>query len=89
MSVTKDKYPEEVVNPNFQKLLNSFHKIIEDSPKPEKVKEKLEALKMETTTIFITGHQRDAIHARCNNYLNGTYGSTSKQVSQHERVRTK
>lgn len=87
MLPSKDKYPENIVNPNFQKLLNNFHAIVEDNPKPEKVKEKLEALKLDATAAFITGHQRDAIHARCNNYINGTYGSWAKEhkVHQHQK----
>lgn len=88
MSVpSKDKYPESIVNPNFDALLKRFNHLVEDSPKPEKILAQLNKLKEEATNTFITGHQRGAIHARCNNYLNGTYGSTARSIKVYEKVK--
>lgn len=75
---SKDKYPENIVNPNFQKLLDKFHELIKNTPSPGKIKNQLTELKKEAYNTFLTGAQRDAIAARCDNYINGTYGSTSK-----------
>lgn len=58
-------------NNNFADLLNKFD---ECKTKPE-----WEALIEETKTREpLTGRQREAIVARCNNQLNGTYGKTKK-----------
>jgi hypothetical protein len=66
----------------FQILLNGFHGAITCSPTPEKVKTELEEL-MEAATLDneLTFWQKDAIIARCKNYLSGNYGSTSKELN--------
>lgn len=75
---SKDKYPESTVNPNFDALLKRFNSLVEKHSKPDAIKTELAQLKSDATNTFLTGHQRDAIHARVNNYQNGTYGSTSR-----------
>lgn len=87
MTQSKDKYPENVVNPNFQKLLDRFHLIIKDAPKPDKISPQLNALKGDALVTIITGHQKDAIYARCNNYMNETYASTSKEYKVHTHTK--
>lgn len=59
----------------WRSMLNTFAGIIDKKPAPEKVKEELEEL-MEAAklTIYLTGAQKDAIVARCRNYINGNYG---------------
>lgn len=88
MLPTKDKYPENIVNPNFQKLLDKFHALIEKNPSPNATRSDLEALKKESNVIILTGHQRDSIHARVNNFLEGTYGSTSRPYDVHNHVKS-
>ena len=84
---TKDPFPAEIVNLNFQKLLDKFHALIKDEPSVSKVKEDLDKLKEEAVNAFLTFNQKDAIIARCDNYINGVYGSTSKE--REVKVRTK
>lgn len=85
---TKDAYPENVVNPNFQNLLDKFHKLIEGEPKPEKIKDKLLELKSKTANTHLTGHQKDAIGSRVNNYLNGTFRSWSVGYKVHVHTKS-
>lgn len=80
MVQTKDKYPESVVNPNFQKLLDRFHATIDNYPKAETIKIALQNIKEEANNAIITPHQRDAIHERCNNYAKGVYAGQSKKI---------
>lgn len=66
--------PNEIVNTNFQVLLDKFHTFLN---KNASNKEFIE-LKQEAISKILTDHQRSAILARCNNVINGTYGSTSR-----------
>jgi len=68
----------DVCNQNFQELLNKFHKLLKSNPVGGR---EFEDLEKETLTKILTEHQVSAIIERCNNVLNGTYGSTSKQLS--------
>jgi hypothetical protein len=71
------KPPTEIVNKNFQELLDKFHALLKnDAPKKS-----YEELKAETLTKVLTGHQISAITERCNNVLNNSYGSTSKELN--------
>lgn len=69
--------PTEICNPNFQGLLDKFHALL----KEDAAKSKFEDLKKEALTKVLTTHQISAITERCNNVLNGTYGSSSKQLT--------
>lgn len=68
----------DVCNQNFQELLDKFHKLL----KSDSRRIDYEDLKKETLTKVLTEHQGPAIIERCNNVLNGTYGSTSKQLEK-------
>jgi len=74
------KPPTEIVNKNFQDLLNKFHDLLKNNAP----KKSFEDLKLETLTKVLTSHQIYAITERCNNVLNGTYGSTSRMIKQKD-----
>lgn len=58
----------------FQVLLDGFKEAIKDEPSTEKVKPTLEKLKEGAKlSATLTLAQKDAILARCDNYLAGTY----------------
>lgn len=60
----------------FKLMLREFEAIIDKWPPVEKVKQQLLDLAESTTlTNVLTARQSDAIHGRCTNYINGTYGS--------------
>lgn len=77
-AVKTDKEPaikDSERNEKFDSMLKVFAKIIDGNPPAEKVTEKLNALKDACkNTNLLTYRQADAIFARCDNYLNGTYG---------------
>lgn len=59
----------------WRAMLGTFEKIIKGFPSVQSVKEDLEALSESAkNTNLLTGAQKDAIVARCRNYINGTYG---------------
>lgn len=61
----------------WQALLKMFHDIIQSDPPVQKVAEELKSLKdMAIKSHELTARQIDAIIARCDNYMNGTYGNT-------------
>ena len=63
----------------WRTLLQMFHDTIKDSPKAEDVKDQLASIKeMAKVSKVLTYHQVDGITARCNNYLNGSYGNSKK-----------
>lgn len=65
----------------FQTLLDRFHKAIESNPEPTKIKKILEAIKEDAANSGeLNIRQKDAIIARCENYLNGTYGNTKTEA---------
>lgn len=80
---SKDKFPENVVNPNFQILLNKFYALTSENPSVKSIGSDLAALKEENKAMHLTGHQKDAIHARINNYIAGTYSGWSKKYNVH------
>lgn len=59
----------------WRSMLNIFSETVEGNPPVSEVKEDLLAI-MEAAknTFYLTGAQRDAICARCRNYINGVYG---------------
>lgn len=65
----------------WRRLLKAFKIIIEGSPNPESVKKELEDLKEAAKiSLHLTFHQKDAIIARCDNYMNGEYGNTKANI---------
>lgn len=63
----------------FGILLDQFDTIINGYPAPEKVKVPLTELKNKSfLDVNLTFHQRDAIRARCNNYILNQYGDQRK-----------
>ena len=68
------KPPTEIVNLNFQQLLNEFYSLLgKNSPKEEFIK-----LRETAKLKILTERQKEAIVERCNNVVSGNYGSTSK-----------
>jgi len=66
-------------NEKFSTMLKGFQEIIKESPAVEKVKDNLLGLKtVASNDVVMNGRQREAIVARCDNYLNGRYGSTAR-----------
>lgn len=76
-------YTDTEINNEWKSMLNIFKDLIEKRPSIDKVKEDLEALQ-EAAKINpkLTPRQREGIHDRCQNYLNGTYG----KGMAHEKV---
>jgi len=73
----QDQATEQQINSEWHNLLGQFHKIITGNPAPEKVKEKLLDLKScAENSALINIRQKEAIVARCVNYINGEYGNT-------------
>jgi hypothetical protein len=67
---------------SFQILLNGFKDAIKDNPPAQQVEEELKSM-IEVASLDneLTFWQKDAIIARCKNYLSGNYGSTSKELN--------
>lgn len=67
------KVTDEEINAKWQQMVALFKKIIEGNPAPEKVRQKLTDLKAAADqSHLLTGRQKEGIHGRCDNYLNGT-----------------
>lgn len=66
-----EKIPDSICNSNWDALLKVFHSI-----KPEDTVS-FNELKETAMNTILTGRQREGIIARCDNQINGTYGSTS------------
>lgn len=71
---SKEKFTEAENSVEWKKLLDSFHSIIE--PKGDKKEVLLKLKEQATQNPFLTERQMDAIRARCDNFLNDTYGNT-------------
>lgn len=79
------KISEEKYNTMWVAMVSQFKEITENNPAPEKVKDKLLELKdAANQTVFLTGRQREGIHSRIDNYLNGTYGVDAKKDAYNE-----
>lgn len=66
------------VNATFDKLSREFDSLWINSPKDF---EKFESLKQRAKLMTLYPRQMDAIIARCNNVINGSYGNTKAGVS--------
>jgi len=82
--MSSNQISECIENKNFQTLLDKFHKAIINDPKPDEVKPSLDKLMEEAKTLTLTARQSDAIYSRSKNYINGVYGSTSREHKVHE-----
>lgn len=61
----------------FQLMTKIFNKLIELNPSAESIKKELLDLKSEAEkSSELNIRQKDAIIAKCDNYLNGNYGNT-------------
>lgn len=69
----------------WRSMLNMFAETVKNNPPVEKVRKDLEEL-MEAAklTIYLTGAQKDAIVARCRNYINGSYGKNLSQPKANQ-----
>lgn len=64
----------------FQKMLSKFNRIIENDPPASKVENDLIKLsEFAKNSIHLNLRQKDAVMARCSNYINGTYGRTKSK----------
>jgi len=71
-------------------MIGIFKTLIKDSPKPEAIKADLLSLKeMAKISANLTMRQVEAIHARCDNYLNGTYGNTKTEENMSQQPQIK
>ncbi len=69
----------EITLDSFSILLKRFNKLVQSFPKVDDIKTDLESIKEDAIkAVDLTGRQREAVVARVNNYLDGTYASTSR-----------
>lgn len=61
-------------NTNWDALLKIFHGIVEKNPKDAETQ--INSLRELAKAKNLTPRQAEGIDARCENYLNGTYGKT-------------
>lgn len=74
----------------WQSLLKRFKMVIDGNPKPNTVVEELVALKQEAKLSHVlTSRQIEGINARCDNYLNGTYGNTKTDENMSQQPQAK
>lgn len=67
---------DEMRTNEWRTMLKAFDALTEKKPPVEKVKEDLLGLKEAAmNSARLTGAQKDGIVARCNNYINGTFGT--------------
>jgi hypothetical protein len=66
----------------FTTLLRSFNSLVSGMPSVEKIKKELLRLKEQADkSVELNYRQKDAIIARCDNYINGTYGKTKAGIT--------
>jgi len=77
-TIVKKKNEEEGIHP-FDVLLRKFNKLIDNAPSVNSVKKELnEISELAKQNHILNFWQKDAILKRCDNYINGSYCSTSK-----------
>ncbi len=68
----------ELLN-NFECIIENFNKITANQPSVNKIKDKLIEIKsFAANASALTDRQKEAVIARINNYLNGSYGNSKK-----------
>ncbi len=81
---------DEMCIAKWQQMLKAFKIIIAGDPAPEKVKDKLLALKeAATNATVLTARQREGIHGRCDNYIAGTFGKDAVKDGYTQKESTK
>lgn len=64
----------------FQLMLKKFNRTVDNNPSVAEVKEMLTTLAdLAKNSPHLNSRQKDAIVARCDNYINGTYGVNRKK----------
>lgn len=79
------KVTDEQNAQKWLELIRKFNELVKEAPAVSKIKAELEVIKLEaSTSILLNIRQREAIIARVNNYLAGTYGNTKtdEQMAQ-------
>lgn len=75
---------------DWRTMLGIFNGLIKDTPKPEAIKADLLSLKeMAKINANLTSRQVEAIYARCDNYLEDTYGNTKTEENMSQQPQTK
>lgn len=71
---------ETVTKTDFELMLQKFNRTVENQPKVSEVKETILKLReLAINSKALNSRQTDAITARVDNYLNGTYGVNKKK----------
>lgn len=71
----KEKITDAMIIAEWRSMIQMFKDIVKDMPKIEDVKDDLtELMELSKNSARLTPKQREGIHERCANYLNGTYG---------------
>lgn len=73
---------DEICNPNWETMLKMFHNI---NPESKDAKERFTQVKILSQSKVMTERQHEGIIDRCNNQINGTYGSTSREVKSFKK----
>jgi hypothetical protein len=81
MESNNQKPTDTEINAKWTSMLKMFHKIIDGNPAPEKVKEKLMELQdIAKNAAILTVRQVEGIYMRCQNYMDGNWGTNSKRA---------
>ena len=65
---------EKTTTDSFESLLAEFNKLVDKQPEIPTVKTKLEDIRKRAMFASLSGRQQEAIKARVDNYLSGSYG---------------
>lgn len=77
------KVTDEQINTQWVSMLKVFETIIDGNPPIEKVKDKLEGLKLSAgNSVLLTARQKEGIVGRCNHYLKGEYGHQTQYLKE-------
>ena len=77
---TEPKIKDAQYLAEWRSMLDTFAGMIDKNPPVEKVKDDLlELMEAAKNTFYLTGAQKDAICARCRNYINGVYGKNKQK----------
>jgi hypothetical protein len=64
----------------FELMLRKFNRTVDNQPPVSEVKETLTKLReLSINSKALNSRQTDAIVARCDHYINGTYGKNAKK----------
>lgn len=72
---------EQLVQTEFQILLAAFNKLVATEPPVPKIKDELLEIKAAAIqSAELNSRQTEAVTARVDNYINGTYGKSQKKI---------